>query len=883
MNQGSAGVRHTLSLLTASVLLSFSCAGQAEESDRGYESIFLRRDKNGASPDIFRYKNTLAPGMKRVEVVVNDRVVDVRDVRFVADPEAGEVRPCLTRHLLSEAGVKTELYDNWQTGLKADDNDDDTLPAVCDDPAQRIPAARVLYDDARQQLRLTLPQEAVSSQRFQMVPPALWDDGTPALRTAYSGYFYSSRQKNQGHSGGGHNTHNSAFVSLNSTASAGPWRLYSFDTFIRNARQGWQKNHDRLYAERNIVPLRARLSAGDIHTHTAGNIMGVIPLRGVALRTSERMMLESQFSYAPVIRGTARTSARLIIRQRGHVIDSRMLTPGPFAIDDMYAGQTGADLEVTVEETDGTRQQFTVPYTSLPNMIRPGATRYSLSAGEYRNSGQGDRPLLAALSLERGFEHFTFNTAGLGSAHYQSLAAGVAWNAGNIGAFALDLAQSRYTLARTRGEDSRETRNGSAVRMLYARQFGSTGTGLRILGYQYRSEHFLSFDEYSSRNAHRDAYRKRDSVPGYDGRGPYGYHSPDEHYEAGDTLWNKRRRSRLEANINQGMQDYGSLYLTLSQDRYYGTSRRSTSASAGYGFMLGQANVSLSYSYNKNGGGYDDNMFSLGISLPLGRGGREGSNVQGSYNLVRDRDRHYSQSVGLSGSLQESPLSWGLNVQKDPRNRYSESASLGYNTSLASLSSTLSHSAYADQFSAGMSGGLLLYKGGAILAPRMGDTIGIVETPGAAGVGVPGGHRTDRWGRAVISHLTPYRHNTVSLDTTEAQSVELSETGRKVVPTEGAAVLLRFATRVGRRAMVVIGGPHTVPVGAMVRVEGQDEEAGIVGNNGLTYLTGLDARRDETLIVSWGREKRQCRFILPKPLADSPEAQWHTRIPVNCR
>ncbi|HHE5697855.1 TPA: fimbria/pilus outer membrane usher protein [Citrobacter amalonaticus] len=865
MTQGSSAARHTLSLLAASVLLSFSCVAQAEESDREYESIFLRRDKNGASPDIFRYKNTLTPGMKHVEVVVNDRIVDARDIRFVADHESGEVRPCLTRYLLSEAGVKTELYDNWQTKLKEDDNDD-TRPAVCDDPAQRIPAARVFYDDARQQLRLTLPQEAVSSQRFQMVPPVLWDDGTPALRTAYSGYFYSSRQKNSRHSDD-HNTRNSAFVSLNSTASAGPWRLYSFDTFIKNPWQGWQKNHDRLYAERNIIPLRARLSVGDIYTYTAGNIMGVIPLRGVTLRTSERMMLESQFSYAPVIRGTARTNARLIIRQRGHIIDSRTLTPGPFAIDDMYAGQTGADLEVTVEETDGTRQQFTVPYTSLPNMIRPGATRYSLSAGEYRNSGGSDRPLLGAVSLERGFEAFTLNTTGLGSAHYQSLAVGAAWNVGRIGAFALDLAQSRYSLAPTRGED-RETRNGSAVRMLYARQFDSTNTGLRILGYQYRSEHFLSFDEFTGRNT----YRKREPAYGYDGT----LYKPDEYYEAGDDLWNKRRRSRLEVNINQGMQDYGSLYLTLSQDRYYGTSRRSTSASAGYGFMLGKASVSLSYSYTKNGGDYDDNMLNLSVSMPLGRGS---SNVQASYNLVRDSDQHYSQSLGLSGSSQTSPFNWGLNVQKDPRNRYSESASLGYSTSLASLNSTLSHSSYADQFSAGMSGGVLLYKGGAILAPRMGDTIGIVETPGAADIGVPGGNKTDRWGRAIINHLSPYRYNTVSLDTTDAQTVELPETGRKVVPTEGAAVLLRFATRVGRRAMVVIGGSHTVPVGAMVRVEGQNEEAGIVGNNGLTYLTGLDARRDETLIVSWGQEKRQCRFSLPKPTAE----QWHTRIPVNCR
>lgn len=861
-----------LSVLTASILLSFSTVVCAEENDSEFESIFLHGDKNGASPDIFRYKNALAPGEKHVEIVVNDKIADVRDVRFIADSATGVVKPCLTRALLSDVGVKTELYDNWKTPLKEASA---SVPEVCDEIAQRIPAAQVFFDDAHQQLRLTLPQEAVNSDRFQMVPPSMWDDGTPALRTAYNGYFYNVRQKNQNRDEG--SVSNSAFMSLNSTASAGPWRIYSFDTFVKTPQQGWQNNHDRLYVERNIVPLRARLSAGDIYTHTAGDIMGVIPLRGISLKTNERMMMESQFSYAPVIRGTARTNARLVIRQRGQVIDSRTLTPGPFAIDDMYAGQVGADLDVTVEETDGTRQVFTVPYTSLPNMIRPGATRYSLSAGEYRNSGQTERPFMGALSLEHGFERFTLNTAALGSADYQSLAAGLAWNAGQGGAFALDVAQSRYTLPRT-GNDERETHNGSAMRMLYAKQFDSTDTGLRILGYQYRSEHFLSFDEFNSRSE----YRKRGYNANNGDADGYGSYTFSQDYENGDTLWNKRRRSRLEANINQGISGYGNLYLTLSQDRYYGTSQKSTSASAGYGFMVGNASVSLSYTYNKNGSEYDDNMLSLGISMPLGQDSRRSGYTQANYNLIRDNERHYSQSLGLSGNAADNAMNWGLTVQKDARNRYNESGSLGYDASVATLNTSVSHSTHADQLSAGLSGGVLLYKGGAILASRMGDTIGIVETPGATGIGVQGGNKTDWFGRSVINYLSPYRSNTVTLDTSNTPEVELPEIARKVVPTEGAAVLLRFATRVGRRAMVVIDGPHKVPVGATVKVEGQDEEAGIVGNNGLTYLTGLDARRDETLTVSWGRSN-QCSFTLAKLPEKSASSQWHKRIPVKCR
>lgn len=850
-------------ILTVSISLPFSSGARAEEYVSEFESVFLRKDKNGASPDIFLYKNTIAPGVKRVEVVLNDRVSDVHDVNFVIDPQGKLVVPCITRSLLNKVGVKTELYGDWQTALKKDKSMSASAPVICDSLEQRIPAAQVYYDDAQQQLRLTVPQEAVNSKRFQMISPQEWDDGTPSLRTAYNSYFYHSRQK-EGNHGSGREINNSAFISLNSTASLGAWRVYSFDTFNKNANQGWQNRHDRLYVERNITPWRSKISVGDIYTYTPSNIMGVIPLRGFTLRTNERMMLESHFTYAPVIRGTARTNARLIVRQRGNIIYSRTLTPGPFAIDNVYSGQVGTDLDVTVEEADGTEQTFSVPYTSLPNMIRPGAMRYSVSVGEYRGNKRAKTPIMGALSLERGFETFTLNTTGLGSDSYQSAAVGAAWNVGNVGAFSLDVAQAHYTYDRVSNLYDKKNQNGTAVRMLYAKQFDTTDTGLRILGYQYRSAHYLSFSEFNSRNDHR--------------KGGYAHD-----YEESDNLWNKRRRSRLEANINQGMNEYGSLYLTLSQDRYYGTSQKTMSASAGYGFMAGPANVSVSYTNNRNGKSGNDNSLNLGVSIPLRWGEREQNSNSINYNVMRDRSNRYSQSVGLSGSQQNSPLSYSLNIQKDAQNNFSESASLGYNANLAMLNGSVSHSRYSDQFSAGMSGGMVLYKGGAILAPRMGDTIAIVETSGASNIRVSGStNKTDYFGRAVVNYLSPYRKNTIGVDAADAPGVELKESSQKVVPTEGAAVLLRFSTRVGRRAMVVIQGPHTVPVGAIVTVEGQDEEAGIVGNRGLAYLTGLDARRDETLTVSWGRDK-QCQFILTKLPEGDTESPWHTKIPVVCR
>lgn len=859
-------IQFKLSSLFICILTSLSANTAAAGNDTEFEELFLRKDKNGASPSVFLYKNAISPGLKTIDIIVNDRLVDRFEVNFVEDNEKKIVLPCLNQNLLNAAGIKTEIYHDWQTELK-DGKTETNANAVCENLPARIPASSLYYDDAKQALRLTLPQEAVNSERFQMISPKEWDDGTPSLRTAYNGYVYSARQKNGGRSDNNKTTTDSSYISLNSVATAGAWRLYSFDTFNKASGKGWETNHDRLYAERNIVSLRSRVSVGDIYTYTPSSIMGVIPLRGVTLSTNERMMLESQFTYAPVIRGTARTNARLTVRQRGNIIYSKPLTPGNFAIDDIYSGQVGADLDVTVEETDGSVQNFKVPYTALPSMIRPGAMRYSVSFGEYRDDSLSGNPMVGAFSLERGFEAFTLNGSALGSDKYQSLATGLAWNAGNMGAFSLDVAQARYKQDWERPDNKEDIRNGSAVRLLYAKQFDTSDTGLRILGYQYRSEHFLEFSEFINRR---------------------GYHGSDP-FEQDDSLWNKRRRSRTEVNVNQGMHEYGNLYLAFSQNRYYDTSKKSTSASAGYGMQIGKASTSLTYTYNQNGGDSYDNHIGLSVSMPFSWGERDGHRGSLSYNLTRNKDNQYNQSMGFAGSLPDNATSYSANVQRDHKGDFSESASLGYNASYANMNASVSHSKYSDQLSFGAAGGVVLYKGGVVLSQQLGDTIAIIETPDAPGIRVASNNnvKTDIWGRAVVTYLSPYRYNTISLDAGDTDGVELKESAHKVVPTEGAAVLLKFATRVGRRAIAIIKSDRNIPVGAYVRAQDQMEEAGIVGNNGLTYLTGLDARKDEVLTVSWGDgDAQQCRFTLPRLPEDAKDAQaeqWHKKITVNCQ
>lgn len=830
-----------------------------------FDTSFLHGDQGGAA-NIFIYANNIMPGVKLVDIALNDRRTVKQNINFVVDKSTNTVVPCLNRAILNDLGIKTNLYSGWTTGLNSGSGDE---AARCDSLEAIIPDSVVNYNDGIQLISIQVPQAALSSDILKMISPSEWDNGVPSLRLNYDGYVYSTKMRG-GRNGG---TNTNSYFSLGSTATLGAWRFYSYDTFSKNSdERGWDSNHDRAYAVRDIPSLVSTIQIGDIYTYTPSNVLGVLPLRGVTLGTNTHMMADNQFRYAPVIRGTARTNARVIVRQRGNIIYSTTVTPGSFALDDIYAGQVGADLEITVEEADGSVQVFTVPYTSLPNMLRPNTMRYSVSVGEYRDKNLSDKPVFAAASLERGFDALTLNTSVLGSKDYQAASIGAAWNIGDIGAFSVDTAYARYKNLESRLMD--ESNEGTAIRFLYAKHFNLTNTGLRILGYQYRSENFLELSEFVSLN-NRENDRSSANWSGL--------------YENGQL---QRRRNRLEANINQSLGDYGSLYLSANYDRYYGTSETSRSISAGYNTNIKNVTASLNYTHNKYGSSDPDDQLTLSFSIPFNWGDNNYSTV--SYSLMRNADNQYSHSINAGGSLAKNKLAYSFNITEDHEANFSESAFLGYNSSYANFTGSVSHSKYSTQYSAGIGGGLLFYEGGVVLSQRLGDTVVIVETPDAGGVGISSNLNitTDYWGRAVLPYATAYRYNNIELDLKNARdNIELMSSAKKIVPTRGATVVAKFDTRVGRRVIVVITPESGVeiPLAASVYAETKRgrEEFGMVGHNSEAYLTGLDAAKAQKLTVQWGEgAQEQCRFTLPplsKEQQKNPDYEWHKKVHVSCR
>jgi outer membrane usher protein len=823
-------------ILASALLSSYS---QAAANDSAFDADFLRKDSQEI-PEQFYHPDQVEAGVKTADIVLNGHILFKTKVEFIPTKTGDNATPCMTQALLHQLGLDNHLDELAKAGNE-----------TCYDFLKKWPDAKMTYDESMQQLIISAPQAATSvAGQTEMIDPSLWDNGVNALRLGYSGYVYHT--ENHGNNADSGSSDN-AYLSLNSGVNLGSWRFYSFDTFNKSD-QGWEQNHDRAYAERDIAALVSRFTAGDVYANTSSDVLGILPLRGVSLETNTQMLPSDTFNYSPVIRGVARSNARIVIRQRGNIIYSETVAPGSFAISDLSNGQIGADLDVTVEESDGSKQQFTVPYTALPNMLRPGTWRYSLSAGRYRDDGLSYEPMVAQASLQYGWDRFTLSDLVVAGEGYQSMALSSAVNLGVLGSVSLDWALERHQSATDNNTDEeRASDNGRALRLLYARRFDSTDTSLQVMGFRYQSEDFMDFPEYAN-------------------------------WRWGDSDTRHHRKNELQTTLNQGMGDFGNGYLTLQRDSYYDSDASDTSLTLGYSFMIKFVNVSLNYSYQKNSDPDadidDDRQFSLNLSIPLDAGDRNSRTLSVSTNS--NNHNSGSQMATVSGTELDNALNYSLSAQHDSRG-YSPAASLAYRNSMINMNVSASTNRDSSQYSAGASGGVVAYRDGVVLSQQLGDTIAIIETPGAKGISVEGqpGVSTNRWGRAVVPSVSAYRDNPLSLDTRHAaDNVELIDAGQNVIPTHGAVVVRRFQTKVGRRAIVMLSMPDGKPAPFGASAWQEKEQVGMVADNGLLYLNGILADGSATLHVDLGNNA-QCQFTLPD--AKDPSEPWYQQINAVCR
>ncbi|AGB83966.1 P pilus assembly protein, porin PapC [Serratia sp. FGI94] len=657
--------------------------------------------------------------------------------------------PCVTPGLLSEWGVRQSLAASLAT-----------TPGGCISPDE--PGVQLFYEPISQLLTVDVAPRMVGGGDISH----RWDDGVNAGFIDYQlnyGHYSAERYRDA-------ERRYSLFAEWNTGLNLGAWRLRYQPIYQKDAWGQPSWHTEKALAYRDLKAWRALLSIGD--NHTPSTLFDNVKYRGIQLASDDRMLPESLRQFSPWIRGMARSNAEIKVRQNGEVIYQTFVSPGAFILKDVYPPDPDGDITVTVRESDGTETERKLPYSSMPNLVHGGRFRYDLTLGKYQPyfGIEQQQPQFGQLSVSYGLPAKTTLYGGvLLSGPYRSAAVGVGKSFNQWGALSADY---NYAAARQprRGADDR----GGMWRLRYARTIPSWESSVSLLAQYYPRQRYRTFG---------DAVEQQTL---------YWWDWEDDLF-IGD--FDAEKKYRLEARYNQYFSESDSLYLTLAREAKRGQDKGETSVELGYSATWGEVDVNLYAEYSRRNYGKEQGQIGLSFSVPLGKLALPRMKLNYDHRLAKNGAG--SRRVGVSGTLlSDYSLSYDLSTSQSQSAGSSQDASASYQYNAGSLRLGYARGRNYRQQNIELAGSLMAHAGGVTLGQTLGETMAIVQVPGAAGIGIDNqyGVTTDWRGYAVVSTLTPYRVNRLSLDTFELpDDEELPQPEIEVVPTAGAIMFSRFA------------------------------------------------------------------------------------------
>jgi len=671
---------------------------------------------------------------QRLSLYVNQRLAGQIWVRL-AKNTAGKMQPCLTREQWRHIGV-VKRY------LPAD-------TANCPTFSEQIAGGQGEFDSQRMRLELSIPRHFMRKKPPMAVPAQALDAGSNLLFSNYMGNYWHAQR-----SGERQRRQDSAFLSLQSGLNIGLWQFRQQGNLSKVQGEALHWQSLRSYLQRPLTSIRSQFSIGELYT--SGRFFPPLSHHGIALASDERMLSDSQRGYAPVVHGVAQSNARVSIRQNGREIYQSSVSSGPFVIDDLSPTSYNGDLEVTVEEADGSLNRFSLPFAALPQSLRMGSSSYSLAIGRSRDGAENSP--FADVIYQYGLRNNLSLGSGLRLAEgYQRLVLDTVYS-NALGAFDLNLSHSRANLP------DAHRRSGWLAGISYSRTFAQTNTSVAIAAYRYSTE---GYRELPQVQAERAAARRGKSLNNED---------------------LQQQRSRVEVNLNQSLGDYGQIFAAATRKNWHGNATDDRQWQIGYSKTWASGislNLSLLRQYSAEKGSSresEETITSLSFSIPLASSGatRLHSGYQHSQNNGTQQDADISgklckqtrYNLGVSYGEQQRQPSWKAKVQQDD---------WGLTTSRGQ-----------DYWQAGadVQGAAVLHSDGLTLGPRLSDTFALVKAKGASGTALEDHPQSqvDSNGYILVPQLSPYRYNRIALKATDTASAA----EQQVAPYAGAAVTLHF-------------------------------------------------------------------------------------------
>lgn len=810
-----------VAILTLSPL---AYAGQEAQFNGAFLRLGSQRSGNNL-PDTrqFRTGNPLLAGSYPSDIYINEQLVGHSSLRLDTPARQNTVSVCLDQALLDlsryhRQAIPTALQEAIRQSRE------------CVTPEQLDREITWHYDLSEMTLHLSIPQSKQEKTSSRTIDPAQWNWGESVAYLNYNANFYGSEQQGQ--------RFQSSYLGLEAGVNLGTWRVHHQSSVqLDNGQQHWQSIST--YGERSLPTWHSRLRLGQ--GWTSGAYFDSVGYQGINLASDERMLPESQRGYAPTVYGIARTYAHVKIEQNGYLLYETTVAPGSFAIDDLAPTGYGGELKVTITESDGSSQSYTVPFATTPGMVRVGSTLYTATLGQVRDSQlAGDKPVLGQLTLQHGLTNqLSIYTGASLMPEYSALLIGSGLNT-SFGAFSIDVTGSRLQTDST-------NQQGQSWRATYSKQFETSHTNLSLATYRYSSDGYRSLHEAIV------------------AKGQAANQQPIDMQHA---------QQRLDLTLSQPLGE-GNVYLTGSRTRYWHQPGSDTSWQLGYSNRIGQINYQISGQRLNSNDGHQDTQIGLSLSMPLGQSNQQSLDLQ----LNQSRESGSQLQASLEGTTgEQDEYSYGLTASQDQPKTGEQTTSLGangnYRAQRTSLNGSYSRDSHGQQqYSVGAQGSLLAHHGTVSALPHLGDTFAIVEAPDAAGARIKGHPEllVNEQGYAIVPDLIPYTQNQIELDPEGIRgNSELTSTSQWVVPDSGAAAKLTFATRTGQAVLFTLktASHQTVPFGTQA-YDQHGKPLGITGQGGKLYAR-LEQPAGE-IRLDW--EQHHCVFHYQLPAAKAPLLQ----------
>ncbi|WP_426763089.1 fimbria/pilus outer membrane usher protein [Hafnia paralvei] len=825
-------------------ILAFFCPASLSYAEDAFDTNLLSLDDGSPKinniPDAIR--GEVAEGTYHVHILINKELFSVEDVVFKLNKDK-KLQPCFS------------LSDYEKMNLKEPPSNNNT-EGECFIFSDAVKEGSADFDFPHMTVSLSIPQVYIRPLLSDEIPSALWDEGIPAGILEYQ---FSSADTIKNISKDQEGFEN--FIGIKDGINLGSWRYRNSTTYSSTTDGEKEWNSISNYLETDIKKLKSELILGD--AYTPGTVFDSNKIMGIQISSDNDMIPDSINGYAPTVHGIAKSNATVTIKDHGNIIYQENVAPGPFQINDLSPVSTAGTMEVTITEADGSERHFIQSYATVPNLLRQGQMKYSITTGHISEDVNQpvedddavntdtqpiDQPVSSGKAniLQATFAYgLPWNlTASTGiqasTNNFIATNIGLGINLGLMGAISLDETQ----------DDNNGNVNkskGNSLRFSYSNHLDSTHSDIQF-SYRNFSKSYLTLSDSLS-NAVTDS----------------------------------KTSQQTTLTLNQMLYKESNLFTSFSRTEY-NDHHNEEDWQTGFSVPIMNASVSLSFGLSKSSeeNADIDRQVTLNLSMPLGKGyfstpqnmslmvnnnlKDEGSELLGLNGQIMDnKNMHYSMQLGYD---QSQSGSGGSNVH----------GSVDYKTKDMQFSSGVNKTSQQELVTVSGKGGVVIHQHGITFGQSSSGAMALISVPGANNISLNNGTNlvTDWQGYAIVPDISIYKKDEIQFDADSiGNSVTLNSLSTTVIPTRDAVVLASIETQSGRKVIIQLDGDK-IAFGAEVTTS-ESKEIFYVDDQNQVFLT-TNSNEGDLVINDVNGLQCKAHYSLPPQSTNSPV----TSITVPC-